>query len=250
MTCMVLVGYTDSSQGTNIISGEAVAIKLELKKEGKGQLEHEANIYDWLSGGIGIPFVRWFGTVNGSNALVIDFLGPDLEHLFKHCKRIFSVKTVLLLADQLISRIEYVHSKSVIHGDIKPQNFAIGVGMRGNQINVLDFGLAEYYRHSKSHSHRPYRENLGPRGTALYMSINSHLGVEQSRRDDMKSLGYMLLYFCRGSLPWQRVKAATMKETQDMIKTMKMTMKARKNDDDWLYTPSTLTERNRRRAVT
>ncbi|KAF6237642.1 kinase-like domain-containing protein [Scenedesmus sp. NREL 46B-D3] len=140
--------------------------------------------------------------------MVIDLLGPSLEDLFNFCSRKLTVKSVLMLADQMIARVEYVHSRSFIHRDIKPDNFLMGLGKRANQVNIIDFGLAKKYQDPKTHVHIPYCENKNLTGTARYASVNTHLGIEQSRRDDLESLGYVFMYFLRGSLPWQGLQAA------------------------------------------
>ncbi|XP_024028626.1 casein kinase 1-like protein 3 [Morus notabilis] len=202
---------------THIDTFEIVAVKIENSKTKHPQLLYEAKLYHILQGGSGIPGIKWSGTDGEDNVLVLDLLGPSLEDLFVYCGRKFSLKTVLMLADQMITRIEYAHSKGFLHRDIKPDNFLMGLGRKANQVYIIDFGLAKRYRDSTTNRHIPYRENKNLTGTARYASCNTHLGIEQSRRDDLESLGYVLLYFLRGSLPWQGLKAATKKQKYDKI---------------------------------
>ncbi|KAK2164232.1 hypothetical protein LSH36_67g02042 [Paralvinella palmiformis] len=214
--------FGDIYLGTDITNAEEVAIKLECVKTKHPQLHIESKIYKMMQGGVGIPTIKWCGAEGDYNVMVMELLGPSLEDLFNFCSRKFSLKTVLLLTDQMISRVEYIHSKNFIHRDVKPDNFLMGLGKKGNLVYIIDFGLAKKYRDARTHQHIPYRENKNLTGTARYASINTHLGIEQSRRDDMESLGYVFMYFLRGSLPWQGLKAATKRQKYERISEKKM----------------------------
>lgn len=193
------------------MSKQLRAIKFEIASQKNPQLKHEYSILQQLNMGDdknsvpeGIPRVYGFNKIeNKCNYMIMDFLGPSLSDLFQFRNKQFSLKTVCLLAIQMLQRIEYIHEKGFIHRDIKPENFVIGLNEKSNVVHIIDFGLSKRYKDKNTSQHIPYRENRHLVGTARYASLNAHLGIEQSRRDDIESIGYVLVYFYLGRLPWQ-----------------------------------------------
>ncbi|OMH79380.1 Casein kinase I-like protein [Zancudomyces culisetae] len=206
-------------EGVDLIKNKQIAIKFESRKSDAPQLRDEYRSYNILSKCDGIPRAYYFGQEGQYNVMVIDLLGPSLEDMFDSCRRRFSVKTTAYLCKQMITRIQEVHEKNLIYRDVKPDNFLLGRPNTpdANKVFMVDFGMAKYYRDPKTHQHIPYRERKSLSGTARYMSINTHLGREQSRRDDLESIGHVVMYFLRGSLPWQGLKAATNKLKYEKI---------------------------------
>lgn len=143
-------------------------------------------------------------------------LGDSLETLFKKANKTFPTKTILMIGLQILERIQHLHSQGFIHRDVKPDNFLIGKEQENDTIFMIDFGLAKKYR-SKDGLHIPYKDNKNLTGTARYASVNTHLGVEQGRRDDIEGLVYMLIYFFKGALPWQNMQAKNKKEKYEKI---------------------------------
>ncbi len=210
----------------NMRDNTEVAIKKEIKKKftKKSPIKNESKVYQELLSidskndlsGLnlipqesyqGIPKFYGIGDCNDFYYLIIEFLGPNLSELLKYCgNKKFSIITVCLLAIQMLNRIELIHKHNFIHRDIKPENFLIGTNEKSNIVYLIDFGLSKRYRNIKTHNHIPYRENKPLTGTARYVSINTHLGIEQSRRDDLESIGYLIIYFLKGNLPWQGLK--------------------------------------------
>ena len=160
------------------------------------------------------------------DVMVMDLLGINLGVLFDECGHRFTVKTVLMLADQMISRLEYLHNMNILHRDIKPENFVMGIGNTRNTLYLVDFGLSKTFRDAKTNKHMCFRDGKALTGTARYASVNAHKGVEASRRDDVESVGYVLVYFLRGSLPWQGMSRKQDKKVRySKIGEMKRTIK-------------------------
>lgn len=204
---------------------EDVAIKLERLSAKRSQLKHEWSLYNRLAGGPGIPQVYWYGTVDNYNALIMELLGPSLDELLRRCGNIFSAKTVRLCADQMIQRLQHIHSRGIVHRDVKPNNFLVGRGESAAQIYLVDFGLAKSFVDAQTQRHIPYRAGRkGLTGTARYTSIGNHLGIEVTRRDDLEGLGYVLIRMLRGRLPWQGIKADTKQMRNELISNLKISV--------------------------
>ena len=210
-------------EGTDIFDNSSVAIKLEHNSVKYPQLLFEAKLLKSIPG-TGIPIMHWFGIAGEYNAMVMDLLGQNLEDLYNYCAKNFTLKTILMIIIQMIERLKHVHDNHYIHRDIKPENFLIGKDTTAKTIYLLDFGLAKRYRDEYTHIHIPLKENRNLTGTARYASCNAHNGLEQSRRDDMESIAYVILYFFRKKLPWQGLKCKDKNEKHAKIKEIKMSM--------------------------
>ncbi|EAX99205.1 CK1 family protein kinase [Trichomonas vaginalis G3] len=207
--------------GEDTQTHKKVAVKLESKKTSVPQLCYESKLYVLFSGCPSVPRLYWFGSDHTHNIMVIDLLGKSLEDLFIQCGQKLSLKTVLMLADQMISCVEYIHSKNFIHNDIKPDNFVMGRDEKPNQVFVIDFGLSKKYRDPFTHEHIAYADGRSLTGTPRYASIAALQGIRQTRRDDMESLGYVWMYLLRGSLPWMGINLRTRGQKFDKILAVK-----------------------------
>jgi serine/threonine protein kinase len=193
-------------QADDMDSKRVVAIKIEPPTSAISPLNNEYRLYQWLSGMDGIPTVYGIHEYCRGRAMVMERLGPSLETLFRRCGRQFTLKTVLMIADQMFRILQWVHQCGIVHRDIKPHNFVTGRGPLQNKIFLIDFGISVPYLDPRTHEHRDSSNHNGFVGTLQYVSINAHFGDQQSRRDDMESVMYVLLRFLRGSLPWGDLK--------------------------------------------
>ena len=189
-----------------------VAIKLEYKEASTKLLEYEAQLCRRLfRTGQGIPEIYWQGVQDDYYIVVMEMLGPSISRLYARCFQDFGLKTVVMIGLNMLKILEYIHSQGVVHRDIKPDNILIG--LHDQYLRLIDYGLAKYYI-SKG-AHIPFKNVNRMIGTARYASLNSHLGYELSRRDDLESLGYVLIYLFKGRLPWQRPPYSDKKLTKE-----------------------------------
>lgn len=186
-------------KGKNIRTQKLVAIKFESKDIEKKTLKNEARIYQYLGVLDGFPQLKWFGSDDHNNFLVIDLLGISLAKMINQYKK-FSIKTVLLLGIQMIKRIQVLHEKGLLHRDIKPENFLFGLGEATNKLHLIDFGISKRYDYDGTHISETKIHKLI--GTPNFVSINVHNGLEPSRRDDLESCMYIILLMTNGTSMW------------------------------------------------
>lgn len=204
------------------------AIKFEKSSVKSSVIEIEYDIYKQLQSHEGIPKVVWIGEYKKYKLMVMELLGPSLDKYFIACNKSFSTLTAAIMGDQMIRRIHYIHSKGFVHRDVKPNNFMLGKFSKSmDYINektlyVIDFGLSKEYVNFETGIHLPFKEGRRFIGTPRYASIGTHLGYTQSRRDDLESIAYIMIYFLLGELPWQGIKAKSKPEKKEKIKDMKL----------------------------
>jgi len=214
-------GFGQIYLGRNIRENVPIAIKVE-ESSNRSHLRLEYEILKDIQNGKGIPRIYKYRQGHNHNYLVMELLGKSLDKLFSDNDKYFTYKTIFQIGYQMIERIQYVHSKLYIHRDIKPGNFVIGRGDKSKIIYIIDFGLSKRYIDPEKKCHIPYREGKGLTGTARYVSLFTHYGIEQSRRDDIESIAYNLIYFAKGKLPWQGVKTKNKKEKHKKIMESKL----------------------------
>ena len=210
-------------KGEEISTHKDLAIKCETVQENKlSLLKTEIEILTYLKGTKGIPKIYLHLFSKKYNFMFLELLGPNLNELFHFCNKKLSLPTVLSIGLQMLDRIESIHSLHIIHRDIKPENFLIGKKDKISTIYLCDFGLAKRFRDNKTGNHIPYKTKKNFTGTPAFASVYTHLGCEQSRRDDLESLAYILIYLGTGTLPWKRMKSKGKDEKYSKILSKKM----------------------------
>lgn len=201
-------------KGENIRNKEHVAIKVEAIHPEMKLLKNEANIYQYLKGIKGIPNVKWFGKEETCYYMVIQLLGDSLE-VIKQRKGRFSLQLTLKIGIQILEILSGIHERGLVHRDIKPDNFLLGV--QDSSIYLIDFGFCKTYIKNGNREHILMKTNKQLVGSPNYASINSHNLMELSRRDDLESVGYMLCYFYFGELQWGNDNVLDIKKKKQLF---------------------------------
>ena len=186
----------------NIRTEEYVAVKVEPIENATKLLKNESTIYHYLNNVPRIPTVKWYGKDEYNYYMVINLLGKSLQDL-KNKHYIFPLKLVLQIGIQIILLLQKIHEKGLIHRDIKPDNFLFGLNDESKHLHIIDFGFCKSF--IQDEKHMPLKKTHNLIGSHTYASVNAHKFIELSRRDDIESLGHMLIYFYLGSLPWQDI---------------------------------------------
>ncbi|KAH7329437.1 casein kinase I isoform delta-A [Stachybotrys elegans] len=207
---------TDS--GTDLFSNQKVAIKLTGEVHAD-QARDEEEIYISIAGGTGIPNVKWFGHQGPYSIIVLDLLGPSLDDLHRYCGGKFSLKTVLMIADQALYRLQHIHSKGYLHRDVKPANLLMGCGKKGNVVYLIDYALAV---NISGIERREQPRGVAWAGTPDFASLTCHNRYGQSWGDDLESLLYSLVFLATGTLPWYDVPCPSDAQLDEQTKLMKM----------------------------
>ena len=197
----------------NIKNKQIYAAKIELHSTPNPQLYQESKIMTEMKGKIGFPNCHQVIYNKHELIMITDLLGPNIQDIMDNIEgKKFTMKSTLILVEQMLQRLKDLHGKGIIHRDIKPENFCIGKGKKEKIVHMIDFGLSHHYLIEKTQQHIPMKSDRAIVGTLRYISMNCHEGLEVSRRDDLESLAYMMIHFVIGELPWMGIKAKSLDE--------------------------------------